>query len=188
MATELSGPQWVSRFPTSTLVTALAQPFQGGVSRFITALNNAGAQVSISATYRPAERAYLMHYAYRIAREHFDPAHVPAHIGVNITWMHTNAQGQPDVAASRKAAEQMVAGYHIVHRPSLTSRHTQRLAIDMNISWTQNLVVLDAGGHQVTITSVPRTGAGNHNLHTLGASYGVQKLQTDPPHWSNDGH
>jgi len=34
----------------------------------------------------------------------------------------------------------------------------------------------------------PRTGAGNTALHGVGAGYGVHKIVSDPPHWSDDGH
>jgi hypothetical protein len=32
------------------------------------------------------------------------------------------------------------------------------------------------------------TGTTSANLHAVGASYGVHKLASDPPHWSTDGH
>jgi hypothetical protein len=185
---ELSGTQWVPRFPTSRSVTDLVEPFRTDVERFISALRNAGAGVEISATLRPRERAYLMHYAYAIAREHLDPAHVPPSPGVNIRWLHTNPQGQPDLNASRVAAEQMVQSYGIVHRPALESQHVRGLAIDMNIYWLNNLVIVNGAGRRITITGTPRNGAGNSDLHDVGASYGVYKLRSDPPHWSSDGH
>jgi hypothetical protein len=185
---ELSGARWADRFPTSTSTADLAQPFQGNVNTFISALRAAGTTIAINATYRPPERAYLMHYSFRIAREGLDPANVPARAGVDIRWLHTNAQGRPDLGASRQGAEAMVRGYGIVHRPVLASRHTERLAIDMDISWSRDLVITDRAGQRVTISSVPRTGAGNQDLHRVGASYGVHKLAGDPPHWSSDGH
>jgi hypothetical protein len=46
----------------------------------------------------------------------------------------------------------------------------------------------DASKVVVTISSTPRTGAFNTDLHQVGASYGVVKLVTDHPHWSADGH
>jgi hypothetical protein len=187
-AGELSGPAWVARFPTSRSVDDLAQPFSGHARRFLAALDDAGASVSIAATLRPPNRAFLMHYAWVIARESFDPASVPARAGVSIRWLHTDTQGRPDVPASRRAAQRMVDGYQIVHRPSLESRHTQGLAIDMNITWNGTLTIADAQGHAVAIAGVPRTVAGNSPLQTIGASYGVHKLRTDPPHWSSDGH
>ncbi len=134
---ELSGPAWVPRFPTSTSTSDLIASFRPGVDAFLNALRNAGATVSISATLRPRERAHLMHYSWRIAREGFDPGAVPAMSGVDIDWVHRQG-GAPDLNASRNAAEQMVQGYNIVERPALNSRHTEGRAVDMNVSWVGN--------------------------------------------------
>lgn len=129
-----------------------------------------------------------MHYCFRIARKNLDPSAVPPKAGVQIEWVHRHEQGDPDLAASRRAAEEMAAGYGIVYEPVLQSRHTQGLAIDMTISWDGALTIADARGAITTISSHPRTGAGNAELHKIGASYGVCKLLSDPPHWSSDGH
>jgi hypothetical protein len=149
-------------------------------------LQNAGATVKINATYRPPERAYLMHYAYRIAREGLDPRQVPARNGVDIDWVHRDSAGKFDLAASRNAAEDMVNAYDIVHRPALYSQHTRRLAIDMSISWEGTLTIRNAKNKTVRITSTPRTGQ-NSKLIAVGKSFGVEKLISDPPHWSSDG-
>jgi hypothetical protein len=185
---EASGPAWVSRFPTSTSVTDLVNPFQTAVTNFIAALTAAGAPPSISATLRPPERAYLMHYAYAVAKQGLDPSSVPPMDGVDICWEHYDASGNKDSAGSVAAAAQMVAAYGIAYPPALSSRHTEGLAIDMSISWSGDLTINQADGTSVTITSTPRTGAGNSDLWAVGASYGVLKLQSDPPHWSDDGH
>jgi hypothetical protein len=100
--------------------------------------------------------------------------------------VHRDGSGNPDIIASRRAAEEMVAGFGIVFRPALTSRHTEGNAIDMMISWNGNLTIVNRLDRPVTITSVPRDG-GNLNLHQVGAAYGVFKLVSDPPHWSSDG-
>src|SRR6266849_2022616 len=89
----LSGPQWVNQFPTSASTDTLVQPFRGNVNRFIAALTAAGAQVHISATLRPPQRAYLMHYSYRIAHQGLNPQSVPAMAGVDINWVLTNPNG-----------------------------------------------------------------------------------------------
>lgn len=183
----VSGPQWTNQFPASSSTNDLTEPFRSNVNRFVTALNNAGANVSINETLRPPERAYLMHYSFRIAREALDPASVPAMAGVDIQWVHLDANGNADSAASRNAAEQMVQAYGIVFRPALTSRHTEGRAIDVDISWQATLAISNAGGTQVSITTTPRNGS-NAALQVVGASYGVRKLATDPPHWSSDGH
>ena len=184
---ELSGPQWVTRFPTSKSTSSLSEPFRSNLNRFVAALTAAHANIGIEATLRPPERAYLMHFSFRIAREGLNPTDVPAKAGLDIQWMHRDAGGNPDVAASRAAAEKMVRGYEIVFRPSLNSRHTEGKAIDMVISWQGDLTIADASGAVICIASLPRDGARNTELHRVASTYGVLKLASDPPHWSLDG-
>ncbi len=185
---ELSGPQWIDRFPTSRSTDDLSEGFGPAVDRFLAALREAGARVSISATRRPPERAYLFHYCWRIAREGLDPASVPAFPGVEIEWVHREPSGSPDLEASRAAAEAMVQAAGLVHRAALQSRHIDGRAIDMTVTWTGSLNIRDASGSEVAITTGARTGADNATLHAVGATYGVIKLRADPPHWSDDGH
>lgn len=182
----LSGKDWVNKFPTSKSVADLDPTFGANVSKFLAALAAAGASVAINATYRPRERAYLMHYAFRIARQGLSPLEVPALAGVEIEWAHKSASGKLDLTASRNAAEEMVDAYGIAFKPALRSQHTQRLAIDMTISWAGDLKIADAKGKLVTVGS-PRTGQ-NSTLVNVGATYKVIKLISDPPHWSADGH
>lgn len=183
----LSGPGWAPLFPTSKKLTDLVAPFRDNATRFVAALTTAGASVSIGDTLRPPQRAYLMHFSFAIARESLDLGTVPAMPGVDIQWVHKTPQGDPDLAASRSAAEQMVVGYGIVFKPALTSRHTEGNAIDMTISWQADLKIANADGTTITTTSLPRNG-GNTDLHKVGRTYGVIKLVSDPPHWSSDGH
>ena len=82
----------------------------------------------------------------------------------------------------------MVQAYGIVFKPVLNSRHTEGKAIDMDITWQGHLTIANAAGAQVAIATQPRTGAGNTTLQGVGATYGVRKLASDPPHWSSDGH
>ncbi|MCZ2439906.1 MAG: hypothetical protein LC119_07020, partial [Burkholderiales bacterium] len=123
----------------------------------------------------PAERAYLMHYAWKIAKQNLDASKVPAMPGVDIQWQHATP------AASKLAASQMVADYGIVYAPVLTSRHSQRRAIDMTISNYSGKTFTGADGK----ATVVKTAA---DLHALGRGFGVHKLASDPPHWSDDGH
>lgn len=188
-ARKLSGAYWVSQFPTSRSIDSLATPFRGNVARFVGALQRAGASVSIAATRRPPERAYLMHYAWLIVNEGLPPEAVPPHPGVDIQWVHKDHRGKVDLAASRAAAQEMVSAYALKYEPSLTSNHIKGTAIDMTIAWLGNLVMRDGrSGAVKTIVSSPRTGAENHDLWAVGASYRVIKLASDPPHWSDDGH
>lgn len=188
--TQPSGVLWVPRFPSSTSPDDLDQVsgFQDRVKRFIAALKAAGALVVIGATYRPAERAYLMHYCCLIAGyrdqsgvfHQIDPSAVPAMAGVDIDWTHGG-----DIGAARAAAVAMKTAYAIVYPASLESRHTQRLAIDMTITVHAGSTITDANGaeHQFT-TQASGMYAG---VIAIGKTFGVIKLVTDPPHWSSDG-
>ena len=188
MAKKLSGASWVDEFPTSTDTADLVTPFRTHVEKFIAALEAAGAVVTIGATLRPKQRAYLMHWSFRIARKGYDAAKVPAMKGVDIEWVHVDSNGKKNSAATRANAEQMVLGYEIAYAPALVSRHTEGKAIDMSISWTGTVLTIKNGaGKDVTIKHGVKSG-GNHELHKVGQSYHVIKLVGDPPHWSSDGH
>jgi hypothetical protein len=183
----LSGPAWVTKFPNSRSPDKLVEPFRANVKKFLAALGEAGATVIIADTLRPPERAYLMHFAFSIARENLSPATVPARDGVDIQWVHPAAPGVTSAKASKDAAEKMVQAYNIAFKPALRSRHTEGRAIDMSIAWLGDLVIDKADGSSITVTSAPRTGD-NSSLQQVGASYGLIKLVSDPPHWSEDGH
>lgn len=188
---EPSGPLWCTRFPGSASTSDLAPGFRPGVDSFIAAMKSAGGTVSIGATYRPPERAYLMHFCCAIAGyrdkagafHQISPAAVPPMAGVDIDWTHGG-----DVGAARAAAVAMKQGFLIAFPAALISRHTERRAIDMTIAWPSSpLAIVDAGGKKTLILSSPRDG-GNPDLWLVGRTYGVVKLASDPPHWSDDGH
>ncbi len=191
---ELSGAQWYSRFMPVASIDNLVDPFKSNVRRFVAAMEEAGASVDISATRRPPQRAYLMHYAFSIATQGMDPTTVPDYDGdgeaVNIEWVHRDAGGNVDLAASRRAAQEMCNKYSIAYMPSLTSHHIKGIAIDMSISWTGTLKVKNADGDVVSVTGSPRNGF-NSQLIAVGATYSVIKFydhSADEPHWSADGH
>ncbi|HKX33231.1 MAG TPA: peptidoglycan-binding protein [Blastocatellia bacterium] len=183
---ELSGGAWVSRFPTSRSVEDLAQPFRDNVKRFLAALAEAGVKPTMNATLRPPERAYNMHWSWKIAKGYSDGQGIPPYPGVNIVWWHGSAE------ASRRAAQEMMDGYSTGHSqiaPSLTSNHIQGNAVDMTIGWNGNLRIRKANGQYVTITSAPRTGV-NPDLIEVGKSYNVFHIDppdSDVPHWSYNG-
>jgi predicted chitinase len=179
-APELSGPQWTSRFPTSRDIADLEPDFARDVTGFIDALKAAGAHVDISATYRPKERAYLMHWCWLVAKRQANPAQVPPMKGVAILWDHGS------LPKSCAAAQKMVDAYGMAFVAALNSRHTERRAVDMTISWSGPLPIKQKDGSTVKITTQPRNGS-NRQLVAVGAGYGVIKLITDPPHWSDDG-
>ncbi len=177
----LSGAHWINYFPTSRSISDLTAPFRDRVTAFQKALIAAGAQTIVSATYRPPERAYLMHYAASIDREDIDAADVPIFPGVPIDWAHYTD------AITLQAAAAMVDAYGIGGNPvALQSRHTQRQAIDWNVTWKGTLTVKDNTGKAVSVGS-PNDSSRNQTLFDIGASYGVYKLDGDPPHWSADG-
>ena len=129
----------------------------------------------MSATYRPAERAYLMHYSSRLSKAEITAASIPAMVGVNIEWVHATE------AASTASVTAMVSGYGIAFPPALVSNHTPRTAIDMTIRNLVGKSIVAAAGTSVSITRLS-------DLNAVGATFGVIKLASDPPHWSDDGH
>jgi hypothetical protein len=179
---EPSGPAWCARFPPSKSLDDLLPDFADRVRAFLSALSRAGAHVSIADTYRPPERAYLMHWCCMVGGSGQDPHAVPPMAGVAIDWTCGGA-----IAASRDGARRMMAGYQIRFPAALTSRHTQRRAIDMTIGWQGTLSIRDFDGRPHAIASGPRDGS-NPELVAVGRSFGVIKLVSDPPHWSDDGH
>jgi len=177
----LSGKAWEQQFPTSTSLADLTPSFEPKVTRFIDAMKAAGIRVRISATHRPKERAYLMHYCCKIANCEIAPDKVPPMDGVDIDWVHCDPAGKMDIEASRAAAREMMQAYVIQFPAALSSRHTERRAVDMTITCFKDKTVKNAAGEDAAI-------CGAADLHAVGATYGVIKLPTDPPHWSDDGH
>lgn len=189
---ELSGKAWTTRFAGSNSLGDLKMPFRDQVQAFIDALRRANATVKIAATFRPPERAYLMHWSWRIVKQGFDPSKVPSIPGVDIQWVHTGTDGKYSREASVAAANEMVEGFEIKDlgvAPALSSRHTNGFGIDMRISWIGHLSIVDADGNTVEIVHWPHSGL-NPTLQQVGASYGVIKYNRrgrDDPHWSDNG-
>ncbi|HET9626906.1 MAG TPA: hypothetical protein VFP84_36355 [Kofleriaceae bacterium] len=185
----LSGAAWCAKYPTGKTIADLRDAsFKADVQAFhdamVAAATPANAlHISISATYRPIERAHLMHYCYNVHSGAVSVAAAnaaSAAAGIAINWDHGND------ATSRAKAGEMVTGYAIAFAPALVSRHTEGKAIDWNLTWTGSLRIAKKGeSHKLDCTG---TGTSSANLHAVGASYGVHKLATDPPHWSSDGH
>jgi hypothetical protein len=144
-------------------------------------MKKGGATISIGATWRPAERAYLMHWCCMIGMSGQDPSTVPKMAGVDIDWSHKGND-----SAAKSAALAMMAKYEIRFPAALVSRHTQKRAIDMTISWTGTLKIIDFDGVEHKISAAPRNGS-NPQLVAVGKTFGVIKLVSDPPHWSDDG-
>ncbi|MDF0605528.1 hypothetical protein HZU77_007675 [Neisseriaceae bacterium TC5R-5] len=189
--TGFSHKDWVNEYPGSASIDDLAVPFKGYVRSFVDALKAANILPSIASTYRPPQRAYLMHVSWKIANKKIKPSEAPGYSGggIDITWKHTD---DLDDAKSIKAAEDMCKAFGITHlkvAPSLTSRHTEKNAIDMSFSWSGDLTIKNAKGEDVVIKTTPRTGM-NKELHAVAETYNVIKFKggdADQPHWSTDG-
>lgn len=182
---EWSGAVWCDRFPGSTSIEDLVDPFREGVRNFVEVLEEGEASVHIAATRRPRERAYLMHFCclvagYRDQQNVFHqiaPPDVPSMIGVDIDW---TCGGDGGVA--RAAAVAMRQKYEIDYPAALNSNHVEGRAIDMKIRWQGSSITLpDKQGILHLVNS-------QSDLWPIGKSYGVIKLVTDEPHWSYNGH
>jgi hypothetical protein len=166
--------------------------FRDKAEAFVDALRGSGATVTIAATFRPPQRAYLMHWSWLIVKRDLDPAQVPAMDGVDINWQHEDAAGNYSRSLSVAAARAMVYGFDIQGlgvAPALQSRRTLGYGIDMNIRWSGTLKIPDADGKLIEILTSPRSGL-NLQLRRVGESYGVIKYNRagrDDPHWSDNG-
>lgn len=178
-----AGAAWCDQFPGSASLSDLFDPFRTGVTAFIAALRTAGASVVINATYRPPERAYLMHYACLVAGYTDDDqvfhqmasSAVPCMVGCDIDWTCAGNFG-----AAKSAAAAMVRGYDIKYPAALESEHTKRNAVDMTIVWQGSIMVSTKSGRMLPAASLS-------DLAPIGATYGVMKLASDIPHWSGNG-
>jgi hypothetical protein len=194
----VSGKDWVKKFPTSNSVEDLEADFRAKVKDFVAALKRAKADIDISATVRPPQRAYLMHFCWTINKKIDDPANVPpfkpgpGQDAVDIQWLHKKSSGAPDLAASRAAAAEMVAAYGMTRlkvAPALKSNHIAGKALDMSVSWTKTLTIENKSGKTIEIKSSPRDST-NPDLIAVAKTYGVIHLidvMKDPPHWSFNG-
>ncbi len=184
---EKSGVAWVSRYPGSKSVDLLEPSFRRQFVAFLTALQASTAKIEIIATLRPPERAYLMHWCYRIARQNAPADKVPPMPEVNIDWWHG------DQALSVLAAKEMDRAYglhpNLSTPPALRSRHTDGKAVDMTVRWTGVLEIKDSSGKEVKISTTPRESI-NKELIAVAKTFGVihfLQADKDPGHWSVDG-
>jgi hypothetical protein len=188
LSNTFSGAHWVTKYPAKTALGDLNSNFGNPLSRFLAALHKAGASITVKSTLWPKERVYLMHWAYRVARQGFDPQQVPEMDKVAIRWWH----GTPE--RSRKAAEEMLKAFQIdklEQSPSLKTHHADGQAVDMDVMWGGSLMLVDAHGQMHTIKSSPHDST-NDELLSVAQSYGLKmggKHGDDgPPHWSVDGN
>lgn len=178
-----SGKHWVSKFPGSKTTDTLKTGFKEHVDDFIALLEANGADIKISATYRPKERAFLMNRAGKIMIGKLKPADADDPLHTGIVWDHG------DDAKSRAAAAAMCApdGYDIAYPAAYPSRHMIGLAIDMSIKGLPETITGLPDGKEVNIGSAPAES--NAKLWKIGEHYyHVIKKPDDRPHWSDNGH
>ncbi|HVX84046.1 MAG TPA: hypothetical protein VH253_04445 [Phycisphaerae bacterium] len=183
-----SGKAWVDwaniHAKNSQSLDDLDNDFKPKAQAFIKALEDAGADVTISATRRDAKRAYLFHWSWLIALRKITAKHAEKKAGVPIIWDHGND------ADSIRGAQEMVHGFHLSTKskfpPNLNSNHIRGLAVDMDITWDGTLDVKTKDGKTVSVPFMTNVDK-NTKLHAVGATYGVKKLVSDPPHWSSSG-
>jgi hypothetical protein len=186
-----SGSYWVTWANThaknSTDVEDLRDPFKTNAKAFIKALEDAGATIAISTTFRSEDRAYLFHWCWLIGLGKIKPSEAKKKHGVDIQWDHG------DDKLSIAGAKEMIKGFglavppHSEVAPSLYTNHKNGDAIDMAITWDGDLHVLDKKGTEHVVPFMKKVNL-NKKLHRVGATYGVKKLTSDAPHWSATGH
>ena len=191
MAKVKSGAYWVTwanaHAANSTSVEDLVEPFKSNAKAFIKALEAAGAKIDIGTTKRSEKRAYLFHWCWKIGLGKAKASEATAMPGVDIEWNHGDAE------KSKKGAKEMIEGFGLAvppnstNAPALTSNHTPGKAIDMDITWKGTIKIKKKDGTEESVVFMEDVNK-NTKLHGVGASYGVNKLATDAPHWSLDGH
>jgi hypothetical protein len=182
-----SGASWVDRFPVSEDVNDLDSGFLSDLREFRSVLEEAGAELEILTTRVPPERAYLMHWAWRIAKEGFDPRQVPYMDGVDVRWWHG------DMKTSQDAAWSMVLGYEIDDLddpPPHVSAYTEGQVIAMRIRWTGALTLYRDEPQEQIIDKGPNDGT-NPAIIALAELHGLEHLLTVPDsdevHWAMAG-
>lgn len=174
----ISGTKWVNMYPTSTSLSSLSPSFSTRVQNFISMLKNNGANVRITTTRRPKERAYLMHYCVKIANDQISPSKVPSLRGVNIIWDHGNEY------KSVQAAQAMARAYGIVYPPSLNSRHVQGRAIDMVITSLRSTISFRHRGEDILVEIGRDRPENNRRLWRVASDYfAINKSASDWVHW-----
>jgi hypothetical protein len=193
---EPSSVELLDEFPVSDELNDLDSNFRPNVRAFVELLEQAGASVEILATTWPPELAYVMHWAWRIAKEDYHPLAVPpideiefdadVNPDLDISWWHGSFE------ASKEVAEEIVEACgldDLEEPPALVSHHVAGEAIDMKISWHGDLFLPTPSGGEIVIASSPHDET-NRDLIALAAAYGIilyEDMDKNPVHWSVDG-
>lgn len=186
-----SGKFWVTwasaHARDSSSLDDLVEPFKTSVKTFIKALQDAGATVKVGNTLRSEKRAYLFHWCWLVGLGKSKASESGSLPGVDIDWDHGDAD------KSKAGSKEMIDGFGLAvppnstNAPSLTSNHISGQAVDMTITWAATMKIKKKDGSEESVVFMSDVNQ-NMKLHSVGASYGVQKLATDAPHWSFDGH
>lgn len=205
----LSGAHWSQLFPSlGNDITHLDADFGQRVAHFIAAMEDAGIEVVVVGARRSPQRAYLMHWSYKIFKggTSAQEADLPNNrlAGVDIRWAHTDKDGAYDPKASVEGAKSLYHALGIAESlgvaPSLTSNHIAGRAVDMTTTWHKDSITIrKADGTDVVITtaSAGERSDNNPDLHDVAESYGIVHFASqkgakslpagDKNHWSYNG-
>lgn len=167
----LSGPHWAAAFPDSRRLADLEPEFRRRALKFLKALRDAGATLNVRATRRPAQQAYLRHWAWAIAMGGQDPRGVPPIRGADIEWWHG------DIPTSRRAAQELLEALQIgsfAVAPALCTGATRGLVLTFRAVWTGSLSIQQAQGDTRQVGSPPRDET-HPGLAQVAAGYGVAR-------------
>ncbi len=198
----LAGTGWFSRYNQdyfgSNQVSDLSDTFRPEVQSFLGALQEGGVpNPTISSTKRSYERQFIMYYAKQIADGKMDADEVQeiTPTNIDIQWDYGNDNYSVAAAKALLGGQGFGIGTNPVGKPDQGSLHITGDAIDMNITGYKNKLVFvgpdatpwsEAHGYVEGLSLVKITDA--NTLYEIGATYGVIKLLSDPPHWSVNGH
>ncbi len=192
-----SGVAWAAKFPISQEDSDFDSDMRSRWKRFTRVLEDGGANVEIIASKTPPERAYLMHWAWRIAKGEIDPRDVPdadpeeqnMEDEVDIQWWHG------DLKAAQSAAQEMVDAFKIDELkvppplPSEENLYTEGKAVVALIDWRRELVLYRDKPSEMMITDEPRD-ATNEALIAIAEAFDLIHLYSDPDthevHWGSD--
>jgi hypothetical protein len=150
---------------------------------FVNGLRAAGAQVRIEAGLRHPNRAFLMHYAWGVAKAKYTPAQANTACrgrGIDIEWDHGNTN------ASRAAAQALVDAFDLVRQASITSNHIRGLAIDIVISDLPSSITMN--GRTYSTRQGASSTAAAESVAPIGKAMGVIWYgPSDWVHWSHNG-
>ena len=183
-----SGADWMAiadanGWINSVELSALDATWGPRAEAFVNGLRAAGAQVHVEAGLRHPNRAFLMHYAWGVARGKYTPAQANTACrgrGIDIEWDHGNT------ADSRAAAQALVDAFGFVRQASITSNHIRGLAIDILISELPDSITMNGRTYNTRQGASGADAAAS--VAPIGKDMGVIWFGArDYVHWSHNG-